>query len=85
MSKVRLAARYVAVQLIRVYQKTISFDHGLLRRFYPNGYCKYYPTCSEYAAQAIDKKGIFYGSWLVFSRLMRCNPFSKGGIDKVPE
>jgi len=81
----RLASRYVAVYLIRVYQKTISFDHGLLRRFYPNGYCKYYPSCSEYAAQAIDKKGIFYGSWLVLGRLARCNPFSKGGIDNVPQ
>lgn len=46
--------------------------------------CKYYPTCSEYAMQALKThgpiKGIILGTW----RILRCNPFSKGGIDNVP-
>ena len=69
--------------IIRVYQKTLSFDHGVMKFLYPNGYCKFYPTCSEYAAIAIEKKGIFKGILLTTRRLARCNPFSKGGIDEV--
>jgi uncharacterized protein len=77
-----LIMRYMAIFFIRAYQKTISFDHGVGRYFYPNGFCKFHPTCSE-SAQAIDKKGLMKGSWLIFKRLMRCNPFSKGGYDPV--
>ncbi len=77
-------SRMIAKWLIRAYQKTISFDHGVLRIFYPNGYCKFHPSCSEYAAQAIDKKGVMHGSFLTLRRLLRCNPFSQGGIDEVP-
>jgi len=69
--------------MIRLYQHTISFDHGLLRFMYPNGFCRYYPTCSEYAYQAIDKKGMLKGSFLIGKRLLRCNPWSKGGIDEL--
>lgn len=81
----RLATRYLALMMIRLYQKTISFDHGLLRFLYPHGFCRFHPTCSEYAAQAIDKRGLIVGSLLVMRRLLRCNPFSKGGLDPVPE
>ncbi len=75
--------RRTVVFFIRLYQKTISFDHGALRMFYPNGFCRFHPTCSEYAVQAIEKKGLLKGSALIFWRLLRCNPFSKGGIDQV--
>jgi putative membrane protein insertion efficiency factor len=85
MDRLSFAIRYLTIAMIRVYQKTISFDHGLLKRFYPNGFCPYYPSCSEYAAQAIEKRGMTVGTVLVIWRLLRCNPFSKGGIDKVPE
>ncbi len=47
--------------------------------------CKYYPTCSQYAVTAIERFGIFYGSWLALKRIIRCNPWSLGGIDYVPE
>lgn len=83
MLQLRLASKYLAVYVIRLYQKTISFDHGLLKIFYPNGYCRFYPTCSEYAAQAIEKKGLFKGSLLTGWRLLRCTPWSKGGLDPV--
>ena len=47
--------------------------------------CKFYPTCSNYAIDAILKYGSFKGSILAFKRILRCNPFSKGGIDEVKE
>lgn len=46
--------------------------------------CPYYPTCSEYGLQAVQKHGAFKGSLLALWRIIRCNPFSKGGYDPVP-
>lgn len=45
--------------------------------------CRFTPTCSEYAALAIEKYGIFHGGYLAFKRVLRCNPFSKAGYDPV--
>ena len=45
--------------------------------------CKYYPTCSEYMRQAIIKYGVFKGTFLGLKRLVKCNPFSKGGYDPL--
>ena len=47
--------------------------------------CKYYPTCSAYAVQAITRFGAFKGGLLAVWRVLRCNPFSYGGVDHVPE
>ena len=63
--------------LIRCYQKYLS----PLKRY---SHCKYIPTCSQYAIEAIEKYGVFKGSALACWRILRCNPFSKGGIDPVP-
>jgi len=46
--------------------------------------CKYYPTCSNYAKEAITKYGAFKGTILSVRRILKCNPFTKGGIDLVP-
>ena len=46
--------------------------------------CRFVPTCSEYAVQAITKYGALKGSWLALRRLLRCHPFHKGGYDPVP-
>ncbi len=66
------------IGLIRFYQKYLS----PLKR---TGTCKYLPTCSEYALQAISKHGAFKGSILAVWRVLRCNPFSRGGVDPVPD
>ena len=64
--------------LIKIYQKHISpiTSHYNIK-------CKYFPTCSEYTKQAIEKYGAFYGSFLGIKRILKCNPFSKGGYDPL--
>jgi putative membrane protein insertion efficiency factor len=69
------AARALAISPIRLYQRL--FSPALGQR------CKYYPPCSEYAAQAIDRFGILRGLILAVWRLLRCNPLSQGGFDPV--
>jgi putative membrane protein insertion efficiency factor len=59
--------------IIRIYQKILSP--------YLGGNCRFYPSCSEYAVQAISKYGPLRGTAKGAWRLLRCNPFSKGGID----
>ena len=46
--------------------------------------CRFYPTCSSYAIEAIERYGITRGTWLTLRRLIRCNPWHPGGVDKVP-
>lgn len=67
----------ILVSLIKGYHKHIS-------PFLP-GACRFYPTCSMYAAEAIEKFGVIRGSSLAMWRILRCNPFCKGGYDPVPE
>ena len=64
--------------LIKIYQKYISPI-----TVHYNIKCKYFPTCSEYTKQAIEKYGAFYGSFLGVKRILKCNPFSKGGYDPL--
>jgi putative membrane protein insertion efficiency factor len=71
------AGRAAAVFPIRVYQKLVSPLLGER--------CKYYPSCSEYAVQAITRFGILRGLVLAGWRLLRCNPWSRGGFDPVEE
>jgi len=65
----------IIILLIKLYQKIISPIFG--RK------CRFYPSCSNYAIEAIDRHGIFYGSWLSFKRLVSCHPFNDGGYDPV--
>lgn len=66
----------VAIWLIGFYRKHISPFKAPC--------CKYVPTCSEYALEAYEKYGFFKGTRLTVWRLLRCNPFSKGGYDPLP-
>ena len=69
--------RWPVLALIRAYQLTFS-------RLVPQGSCRFYPTCSHYGYQAIYRHGIFKGGWLATWRVLRCQPFSRGGYDPVP-
>ena len=66
--------KYLSVKLIRFYQKFLS-----------KGTCNFVPTCSQYTLEAILKHGFFIGFFLGVWRILRCNPWSKGGFDKVPD
>lgn len=78
-----LHARHVALKTIRFYQKTLSFDHGFFAFLFPAGFCRFKPTCSEYGYAAIEKYGIFRGGLKAIWRILRCNPFSRGGFDPL--
>lgn len=69
--------RKILIAPIRFYQKYLS---GLKKY----NHCKYIPTCSQYAIEAIEKYGPLKGLGLAIWRILRCNPFSKGGYDPVP-
>ncbi|HXV75553.1 MAG TPA: membrane protein insertion efficiency factor YidD [Candidatus Polarisedimenticolaceae bacterium] len=71
-----MIARSLLVALLRVYQRIVS-------PFLPRA-CRFYPSCSQYAIEAIDLHGAARGSWLAVKRLARCQPFSRGGFDPVP-
>ncbi len=71
--------RYILIKLIEVYQRTLSLDHGLLRIFYPGGFCRFKPSCSDYAIAAINKYGVIKGGLKSLWRVLRCNPFNQGG------
>jgi len=73
----------LVIGLIKVYQKTISFDHSALKVFYPHGFCRFRPTCSEYGVEAITKYGVIRGGLMTSWRILRCNPWNKGGNDPV--
>ncbi len=70
-------ARWPALALIRLYQMTIS-------RALPSDTCRFYPSCSHYGYQAIYKFGLFKGGVMAIWRVLRCNPFNRGGFDPVP-
>ena len=67
----------VLLLLIRLWQNTFS------RALPPS--CRFYPSCSEYSAQAIDRYGVVRGGWLAVRRIARCHPLNPGGFDPVPE
>jgi putative membrane protein insertion efficiency factor len=68
----------ILLWLIKFYRAALS-----PRKQYSS--CKYIPTCSEYGLEAIERFGAFKGGMMTVWRILRCNPFSKGGYDPVPE
>lgn len=68
----------IAVLLIKLYQLTLS-------PFLGGGKCRFYPNCSQYVLESVDKHGFIYGVVLGVSRICRCAPWSKGGYDPVPD
>jgi len=73
----------IIVSLITLYQRTLSPDHGPLRVF--GGTCRFYPSCSQYTKEAVEKHGAVKGLVLGAKRVGRCHPLNAGGVDLVPE
>jgi len=68
-------AKFVALQLLRAYKHVVS-------PFLPRA-CRYVPTCSEYAMEAVERYGALRGGWMAFARIMRCHPLASSGYDPV--
>jgi len=77
--------RHIAITIIKIYQKTLSFDHGLLKIYSRYGRCRYRPTCSEYSIESLEKYGFLRGGAKAIYRILRCNPWSRGGWDPVDQ
>jgi putative membrane protein insertion efficiency factor len=69
--------RVFLIALIRIYQLFVSPLLG--------NHCRFYPSCSQYAREAIEQHGALRGVWLAIRRLLRCHPWHEGGVDPVPE
>ena len=69
--------KWFFLKAIRFYQRYISANTP------PS--CRFQPTCSQYAITSIERFGALKGGWLAFKRILRCNPFCRGGYDPVPE
>lgn len=67
--------KYVLIYLIKLYQKIPGDWHNS---------CKYQPTCSNYAIGVLEEFGFFNGCYLMIKRILKCNPWSKGGYDPIP-
>jgi len=72
-----LAPRNLAIAIMLGYRRVISPLYGQV--------CRYYPSCSHYAVEAFQRQGFVFGVALTAWRLVRCNPFTRGGIDDAPE
>ncbi len=68
--------KIILIGLIRLYQWTIAPVIGQT--------CRFYPSCSHYGLEAIQKHGAIKGSWLTIRRICRCHPWNPGGVDPVP-
>ena len=77
----------IVLFLINIYQKTFSYDHGVLGKIFSNTrYCKFNPTCSEYTYTAVDRYGVFKGISMGLKRFSKCNSKTPAGTyDPVPE
>ena len=69
--------KYLVLDFLRLYKTFLS-------PFLPPA-CRFTPTCSEYAIQAVEKFGAISGTWLAVKRILRCQPFCEGGYDPIPE
>ncbi len=70
--------KYILIVFLRIYQMLIS-------PFLPANSCRFYPSCSQYAVEALQKHGAMRGMFLSIKRILKCHPYHEGGYDPVPE
>ena len=75
----------LVILTISFYQKTLSLDTGIFKKIglVRKPVCVFYPTCSEYTKEAVEKYGVFKGVWLGFKRILRCHPWQKNHLDPL--
>ncbi len=84
--KFRKTVRYLRKHVFRPYLKMLCMRAILFyQKYLSKKTCLYRPTCSQYTLEAINNQGVFLGILLGMWRILRCNPFSKGGYDPAPE
>ena len=81
----RLLPRRALISCVKLYQKTLSPDHGALRGMYPYGFCRHSPTCSQYAIEQLETRGAMIGTLKAAWRILHCNPFAKPSDAKMHE
>ena len=81
LEKILYIPRLPVLAFVYLYQKTVSPDHGLLKFLFPHGYCRFHPSCSDYSFKIIKKRGLIFGLPKTVWRILRCNPWNKGGVD----
>jgi len=72
-----------ALFFIKIYQKTLSPDHGIFKNYLIISKCRFYPSCSEYTYSAIEKYGFLKGFLKGINRIKKCHPWNKGGYDPL--
>jgi len=70
--------RNILIVCIEIYQRTLSPDHGIPKRFFPYGYCKFEPTCSQYTKERLKADGTIVGFFKGVWQILRCNPWNEG-------
>ena len=73
----------VSIVIIRLYQKTLSLDHGPLRHLYPYGFCRHEPTCSAYAIQQLKTQKYLTAAILILQRILSCHPWNPLSDEKI--
>ena len=77
LAAVLLLPRNAAIVLLKLYRRFVSPLYGEV--------CRYHPSCSRYALEAVQQSGVVIGSALAVARIVRCNPWSRGGVDDPPQ
>ncbi len=83
LATVFLLPAIASVAVIRLYQRTLSPDHGPMRHLYPHGCCRHEPTCSNYAIHALKTRSFPVAIFLTAKRIFRCNPWTRVSDEKM--